>query len=253
MPVAPAVPQPPPEIAHLYQSVQALDVAAFAVELKKVPYPLLILAALAGIYCITLGARWFRPLAAGGGLVLGAGMGLAFGPFIHAETGLSPTVAVGALALVLAGLAAFYPAVFIFLCGAWPGALIGQRLAPKDDEVLGQGAGLVLGGFILVFFARQLQAVAASALGALLLGAAALGLSGKLPFLETLVRHPWVLVGALALLVVAGTAFQLAVHPERPKDKDEKEKPKGTEQSPNAGITDEEAKKRWEKYTKGAR
>jgi len=116
--------------------------------------------------------------------------------------------AVAAAAGALAG--ALFPPAFIFGAGALPGALVGLAFPVQGHAALGAVAGLALGGGAAVLFSRWVAAISASGLGAALMAAGLFAGFGRSEPLRALATHPLALAGVLAVLTVAGAAFQHA-------------------------------------------
>jgi hypothetical protein len=171
--------------------------------------PLWALAALLGLggFVLVAGARWRRPLGAAGGAAAGAVAGLGVGGLLGLSAGYLPlagAAAVGGAALVL-------PSLFPFAAGALPGAFLGALAAPSGAPWLGAIIGSFLLGGLGLLWARLVAAASAGAMGAGLVGAALLGAAGRVPALAPLARWPALLAGLLAVLAIAGAAFQASV------------------------------------------
>ncbi len=175
----------------------------------RLPWPVAAGSLLAGAAVLGFGARARRPLAVAGGGLVGLAAGAAVAGWMGGWVG-APTLLVAALgALALAALAGLFPPIFIFAAGALPGALIGATLPGPGQPWYGL-LGLAVGGLLALGFARWVAAVAAAGLGAALLAVGLLGAAAQWPPAQALASHPLPLVTVLAVLTVAGAAFQHA-------------------------------------------
>src|SRR4051812_19365781 len=121
------LPGPAPSALH-FLSV-AHELPALAVRLRAAPAALAVLLLLLGLAALTLGSRFFRVLAVLGGAALGAGIAWFLAPGIQGSSGMPPWLAVSIGTLLLGALSALWPLAFVFALGAWPGAVLGVRLA----------------------------------------------------------------------------------------------------------------------------
>jgi hypothetical protein len=122
--------------------------------------------------------------------------------------GVSPPVLAAVAALVVGAAAAAFPLLFSFAVGALPGALVGSLRPLGGSEVAGAIAGSFAGGVAAVLLAAPVAAAAAASLGAALLAGAVLSALGPRPLGRDLSARPFVLLGMVAVLAVAGAAFQ---------------------------------------------
>jgi hypothetical protein len=164
----------------------------------------------AGLWLLLDGARRRRPIAAAGGAAIGALAGAAVAGWASARFGVPRTaVALGAAA-ALGTAAAALPLAFAFAAGALPGALAGWHVPLGGSGLAGAAAGAVVAGGAALLLARLVAAAVASALGAALLCGAGLAALGGRALAAELVDRPAVLLGLVAVLAVAGAAFQSA-------------------------------------------
>jgi hypothetical protein len=168
-----------------------------------------VLLALAGLVALTVGARWRRPGAAAGGAVVGALCGLALHPVVASRIGgvdRVTTVALGAAVVGAGGLLA--PFVFPFVAGALPGALLARHVPIAGSGLYGLAIGALVGGVLGLVFADTVAALVASSVGAVLLGGALLALLRANPITAELAGRPFLILAWIAVLAVAGAAFQ---------------------------------------------
>lgn len=181
-----------------------------AESLRELPWPAVVALLAAGAVTLAAGARARRPLAAVGGAMVGAAAGAALSVLLAGRTGIPPLAmtAVAAAAGALAG--ALFPPAFIFGAGALPGALVGLAFPVQGHPAVGALAGIALGGTAAVLLARWVAAIAAAGLGAALVAAGLFAGFGRSEPLRSLATHPLALAAVLAVLTVAGAAFQHA-------------------------------------------
>lgn len=157
-----------------------------------------------GLWALLAGARFRRPLALVGGAFWGAAAALLSSAWLASRTGLPLLASVGGAAVVLGASGLLFPAIFPAAVGALVCAGLGTLSGEPGTIVAGAVLGLVTGAFLARFWAM----VGAALMGAVLLAAALFLLVQGEPS-HSLIRHPVVLLGALAVLAVAGGAFQL--------------------------------------------
>lgn len=176
---------------------------------RRLPWPVAAAALLAGAVALGFGARARRPLAAAGGALVGLAGGTALAGWIGGWVAVPWLFLAAAGALGLGVAAGFFPPLFIFAAGALPGALLGSALPPSGQPWYGL-LGLAVGGLVALGFARWVAAVAAAGLGAALLAAGLFGAASDWAPARALAGHPLALATLLAVLTVAGAAFQHA-------------------------------------------
>lgn len=181
-----------------------------AESLRELPWPAAVALLTAGAVTLAAGARARRPLAAVGGAIVGAAAGAAATVLLQGRGGIPPMAmaAVAAAAGALAGV--LFPPVFIFGAGALPAALVGLAFPVQGQAALGALTGIAVGGAIALLFARWVAAIAAAGLGAALVASGLFAAFGRSVPLRALASHPLALAGVLAVLTVAGAAFQHA-------------------------------------------
>ena len=163
---------------------------------------------LTGAAALAVGSAARRPLGAAGGALAGAAAGAAAAGWVAAKASVPPLASTMLCAGAVAILAGIFPPVFIFAAGALPGALVGWAFPLQGEPALGLAAGAVLGGAVALLAARWVAALTAAGLGAALVAAGLFGLAGGSPVLQALEAHPVALLAVLAVLTVAGAAFQ---------------------------------------------
>jgi hypothetical protein len=181
------------------------ELAAF---LRQGSWPGAAVAAGAGIFLLVAGIRLPRVVTAIGGGAVGALAGLAYAE-VFRQLGVSPSTAALGCGAALAIACALAPPLFPVVLGAVPGALVGARAQVTENPALGAAAGALVLGVFGYLLRRFLVAVAGALAGALLVAAALLALSARFPALGELARRPVVLAAGVALLAVAGAAYQL--------------------------------------------
>jgi hypothetical protein len=165
--------------------------------------------ALAGVAALAVGARWRRPIAGVGGAIVGALSGLALHPLVQARIGgLDRTTTIGLGAAVVGGAGLFAPVVFPLVAGALPGALLARHVPVAGSGLYGGAIGALVGGALALAFADTVAALVASSLGAVLLGGALLALLRARPMTAELTARPFLLLAWIAILAIAGAAFQ---------------------------------------------
>jgi hypothetical protein len=181
-----------------------LQVPAAVKQLRALPgWTGWALAAL-GLWALLAGARFRRPLALVGGAFWGAAAALLSSAWLAGKMGMPLFASVAGAAVLLGGAGLLLPAVF----PAAVGALVCAGLATLSGEPGAIVAGALLGLVAGVFLARFWAMVGAALMGAVVLAAALFLLVHGEPS-HTLIRHPVVLLGALAVVAIAGGAFQL--------------------------------------------
>jgi hypothetical protein len=185
---------------------------------SRLPWPAAVAALLAGAVALGFGARARRPLAVAGGGAVGVAVGAALAGWLGGGSAVPGLLAAAAGALLLGVLAGLFPPLFIFAAGALPGALVGSTLPAPGQPWYGL-LGLAVGGLLALGSTRWVAAVAAAGLGAGLLAVGLFGAAGGWAPARVLAAHPLVLVALLAVLTVAGAAFQhgTAWPPPRPR------------------------------------
>ena len=185
------------------------ELPSLASRLRELPWLAVAALAVAGVVALIAGARFRRPLAVAGGAALGWLAVTAAPSWVATNVGVSrQTLSVAALTLLAAG-GGLFPPIFIFAAGALPGALAGSSLPIDGSPELGAAAGAAAAGIAALFLARWVAAVTAAALGAALLSAALLAAGDSRPALRVLATHPSTALALVAVLTIAGTAFQL--------------------------------------------
>ncbi|HZY02470.1 MAG TPA: hypothetical protein VFF02_03160 [Anaeromyxobacteraceae bacterium] len=175
----------------------------------RLPWPVAAGSILAGAAVLGFGSRWRRPLAVGGGALVGLAAGAVLAGWIDGTVRV-PALLVGATgAAALGVLAGLYPPLFIFAAGAVPGTLLGSALPQAGQPWYGL-LGLAVGGLLALGLARWVAAVTAAGLGAALLAAGLMGAASDWAPARALASHPVALVTLLAVLTVSGAAFQHA-------------------------------------------
>lgn len=216
----------------LPQPWQALAAAARrlpeAVEaLRGLPWPVAGASLLAGIALLGFGARARRPLAVAGGALVGLVAGAALPGWLGGGSTVPGLLAASAGAAALGVLAGLYPPLFIFAAGALPGALLAAAL-PATGQPWYALLGLAVGGLLALSLARWVAAVAAASLGAALVAAGLFGTAGDWAAARLLASHPLVLATLLAVVTVAGAAFQHATAWRPPGHGSRRAGPEGT-------------------------
>ncbi|HTT72127.1 MAG TPA: hypothetical protein VMG32_12965 [Anaeromyxobacteraceae bacterium] len=182
-----------------------------ATRLEPGSWPLAAVVALAGLTLLLGGLRIGRVVAVLGGAVLGYFLGSLLAPVGRAflPEDLPPWLGAGALGAA----SAFFPVLYPLALGAAAGILAGAK-AQVVGGVLLSALGFGVVGVAVALLARRVVVAATAALaGALLVATAGLALYGRVGVVADLAREPLVLGGVLAVLVVAGTAFQLGRGP----------------------------------------
>jgi hypothetical protein len=175
-------------------------------------WPLAAVAALLAIALLVAGTRLGRVIPAAGAAAIGW---IAFGQVSGAvsEWGLPAWAPQWGAAIVLGLAAGFAPPVYPLALGMVPGALLGLRMPLAGRVWLGAAAGAVVLGGLAVLARRIVIAATAAAAGAVLLAGALLALAARFTALTALTRRPVLLTLVLAVLAVAGTAFQVGRQP----------------------------------------
>ncbi len=185
-------------------------VSGVAGELHRSPWPVSAAVVAAGLLVLLAGARARRPVA----VVGAAGVAALSAQWLVARAGIVPSIPGTTLAAIAAAvcgaLSVVVPQVFPVLAGAVPAALLADLLAPTDQRLAAVAAGALVGGLAGVLAARPVAAVAASGVGALALAVGAAGALRETGPGRALVAHPTAILAAVAILTVAGTAFQLS-------------------------------------------
>jgi hypothetical protein len=184
------------------------DLPELAESLRELPWPVAAILMVAGVVALAAGARARRPLAVVGGALVGFAAGGAASGWAAGQTGLPPLAVAALLAGALALLGGLFPPAFVFCAGALPGALLGLGLWTGGEPALGLAAGAIAGGVVALLFSRWVAAVVAASVGAALLLAGLLAVGGRSPVLQAVAAHPVALAGLVAVLTVAGAAFQ---------------------------------------------
>jgi len=179
--------------------------------LARGSWPAVALAAAAGVVLLAAGARLGRVLAAAGGALVGWIAGSLAAPAVHGWLPAWFPPWVGAAALGLSS--ALAPEVYPVALGLVAGALLGSKVPLAGRGWLGAGVGGVVLALLGAALRRLVMAATAAIAGAVLVAAALLASAGRFPALAVLADRPVVLAGLAALLVVAGTAFQLGAGP----------------------------------------
>jgi hypothetical protein len=160
-----------------------------------------LLLALLGLWALTLGSRFRRPVAVLGGAFFGAVAGYCASGWIASRLGIGSWGAVAGSAAALVVLGGFVPTAFPSAVGAMAGvavaAVAGGPLAVA--AIVGGAAGILL--------ARLFAAIGSAAMGAALLAVAFLVLGGPGPT-QFFGRYPLALLAATGVFTVAGAAFQ---------------------------------------------
>jgi hypothetical protein len=185
-------------------------VSGVAGELGRSPWPVPAAVMAAGLLVLLAGARARRPVAVAGA----AGVAAASAQWLVAWAGVVPSIPGTTLAAIAAAvcgaLAVVVPQIFPVLAGALPAAFLADLLGPADQRVAAVAAGALAGGLAGLLAARPVAAFAASGVGALAVGVGAAGaLWGTVPG-RALAAHPAAILAAVAILTIAGTAFQLS-------------------------------------------
>ena len=162
----------------------------------------------AGLWLLLDGARRRRPIAAVVGGAAGALAAAALGRWAEARLGISPPVLAAVAALAVGAGAAAFPPLFAFAVGTLPGACLGSLLPLGGSEVAGAIAGALAGGVAATLLVAPVAAATSASLGAALLAGSALSALGPRPVGAELAARPFVLLGLVAVLAVAGAAFQ---------------------------------------------
>jgi hypothetical protein len=181
-----------------------------AESLRDLPWPGAVALLAVGAVMLAVGARARRPLAVVGGAIVGAAAGAAVSALLGGRLGVPPLAATAVLAAAGALAGGFFPPAFIFGAGALPGALVGLAFPAQGHAEVGALAGIAFGGTAAVLLARWVAAIAAAGIGATLLAAGLFAGFGRSEPLRALAAHPLALAGILAVLTVAGAAFQHA-------------------------------------------
>jgi hypothetical protein len=166
--------------------------------------------ALTGVVALTVATRWRRPLAVGGGTVVGVLAALALRGWLVEHLAASPLAATLVLAAAGAVGCAAIPAAFPFAAAALPGALLGAEVPLAGRSVLGAAAGALLAGVVGLALARFVSAAFASLVGGVLLGLGLVASFGRTPLARELAGRPAANAGLALVLAIAGAAFQLA-------------------------------------------
>ncbi|WP_242336580.1 hypothetical protein [Anaeromyxobacter sp. SG66] len=188
----------------------ATDLGRLAELLRDRGFAVALAAGLLGLAALTVAARFPRGLAAAGGAVLAALAAYALRGAIAAHLGISLAVATPVLAVVAGAACALVPLAFPAAVGALPGLLLGLHAPIAGRAELGAAIGALVAGLVGLLFARLVAVGFASAVGGLLVGAAAVALGGARPLARELVTHPLAIVALALVLAVAGAAYQLA-------------------------------------------
>jgi len=168
-----------------------------------------VLLAVSGLTAIAVGARWRRPAAGVGGAVVGALCGLALHPVLAARVGgVDRLTAVALGAAVVGGAGVVAPFALPLAAGALPGALVGRHVPVAGSGLYGAALGALVGGALALVFAGTVAALVASSVGAVLLGGALLAFLRARPIAAELASRPFLLLAWVAVLAVAGAAFQ---------------------------------------------
>ncbi len=192
-------------LAAVEQAGARVPAAAAAVGSSS--WPLAALAAVLGIALLVAGVRLGRLLSATGGGLVGWLAATALGPI---GVGSLPPSAAGWAAAAVLGLASgFAPELYPLALGVVPGAMIGLQVPLGGRPWVGAAVGGALCALVLVAVRRLVLAGTAAAIGAALVGASMLALSGHFPALAAVAQRPLLLVGVCAVLAVAGTAYQI--------------------------------------------
>ncbi|HSN92026.1 MAG TPA: hypothetical protein VLS93_12420 [Anaeromyxobacteraceae bacterium] len=162
----------------------------------------------AGLWLLLDGAHRRRPIAAVVGGVAGALVSAVLGTWARARFGVSPAALTAAAALALGAAAAAFPPLCAFAVGALPGALLGSLLPLGGSELAGALVGALVGGVVATLQAAPVAAAAAASLGAALLAGAALSALGARPAGAELAERPFVVLGLVGVVAVAGANFQ---------------------------------------------
>jgi len=170
-------------------------------------WPAVALATAAGLVLLMAGARLGPVLAAAGGALLGWIAGGLAAPAVQGWLPARLPPWVGAAGLGLSS--ALVPEVYPIALGLVMGALLGSKVPLAGRASLGAGVGGMALALLGAALRRLVLAVTAAIAGAVLVTAALLASAGRFPALAVLTQRPIILAGLAALLVVAGTAFQL--------------------------------------------
>ncbi len=185
------------------------ELPPLAARLRELPWLGVAAVGLAGVGALLAGARFRRPLAVAGGAAVGWLAAASVPSWVANNVGVSrQTLSVVALALLAVG-GGLFPALFIFAAGALPGGFVGASFPIDGSAELGAAAGAAVAGVVALFFARWVAAIAGAALGAAMLSAALLAAGDSWPALRVLSDHPSTAAALLAVLTIAGAAFQI--------------------------------------------
>ncbi len=190
---------------HLLDAAKALSHEA--ATLRGLPWPAAVLLIALGLGAMLFAARFRRAVAALGGAVCGFAAAHFFAAFIT-PLDLAPEVAGYGGAALLLLLCAAFPPLFLSLAGAIPGALAGEHLAIGGQGAWGMLLGAALGGAGGLFAARLLASCTAAAVGAGIVCAGLLALSGSASALALLAHRPFLLAGLWAALAISGATYQ---------------------------------------------
>jgi len=177
--------------------------SALFASMSSVPSYVGLPVALLGIWALCIGSRFRRPVAVLGGAFFGAAAGYWASTWIVSRLGIGSWAAILGPAAVLAVLGGLVPAVFPAVVGAMAGALASVAAGRAPVTLTFVGAGGVAG----VLAARLFAAIGSAVMGASLLAVALRVLGGQGPA-RFFARYPLVLLAAVAVLAVAGAAFQ---------------------------------------------
>jgi hypothetical protein len=171
--------------------------------LSWIPRPAGLVLALLGLWALTIGSRFRRPVAILGGAFFGAVAGTCAAGWIASRLGIGSWGAVAASAAVLAVMSGLVPAAFPSAVGAMAGAAAAAVVGRAPATLTIAGIGAVAG----ILFARLFAALGSAAMGAGLLAVALLVLGGSGPT-QFFIRYPLALLAIAGAFTVAGAAFQ---------------------------------------------
>jgi hypothetical protein len=175
-------------------------------------WPLALVAALLAVALLVAGTRLGRVIPAAGAATIGwFAVGQISG--VTSEWGLPGWAPQSGVAVLLGLAAGFAPPVYPLALGMVPGALLGMRFPLAGRVWLGGAVGALLLGGLALAARRIVVAATAAVAGAVLLAGSLLALAVRFKVLTAITRRPVLLTLLLALVVVAGTAFQVGARP----------------------------------------
>jgi hypothetical protein len=180
------------------------DLAAL---LRSGSWPAMLLAAALALALLVAGSRLGRVLSGAAAALIGFAVGGLLAP--AAPAWVPPALPAYVAGAVIGFCAFMAPIVYPIVLGLLPGALLGMGVGVAGRTWLGAVAGGAVLALLALWLRRLVLAATASVAGAALLAATAVALSDRVRWLATVTGRPILLLGAAALLAVAGTAFQL--------------------------------------------